>query len=199
MKRTNIIAAALVSCMVFATLMLTACGGGSSSSSASASASSTSSSAATESSSASTEASSSASSSAVSLSDMSENEVRSVFEQAVASMSEFYKGSSQAGEGVYYAGAQAGQNSILAFVEPETQRAASFIGPASVSESGLVTIKDETTGNSMTFAVIANEDGTLTFDMGNDYGKATMTECSSTEIVDILTQISKYTTSASTQ
>ena len=197
MKRTNIIIVALVSCMVFAALMLTACGGGSSSSSASTA--STSSSTTTASSSTSSAASSSASSSSVSLSDMSENEVRSVFEQAVASMSEFYKGSSQASEGVYYAGAQAGQNSILAFVEPETQRAASFIGPATVSESGLVTIKDETTGNSMTFAVIANEDGTLTFDMGDTYGKATMSECSSTEIVDILTQISMYTSSASNQ
>lgn len=197
MKRTNIFIVALVSCMVFAVLALTACGGGSSSSSASTA--STSSSTTAASSSTSSAASSSASSSAVSLSDMSENEVRSVFEQAVASMSEFYKGSSQASEGVYYAGAQAGQNSILAFVEPETQRAASFIGPATVSESGLVTIKDETTGNSMTFAVIANEDGTLTFDMGDTYGKATMSECSSTEIVDILTQISMYTSSASNQ
>lgn len=114
-------------------------------------------------------------------------------------MSEFYKGNSQAGEGVYYAGAQPGQNSILAFVQPETARAASFIGPATVNESGLVTIKDETTGNSMTFAVIANEDGTLTFDMGNTYGKATMSECSSTEIVDILTQISMYSASSSTE
>lgn len=197
MKRTNIIAVALVSCMVFVALMLAACGGGSSSSSSSTS--STSASTATESASSSTEASSSASSSAVSLSDMSENEVRSVFEQAVASMTEFYKGSSQAGEGVYYAGAQAGQNSILAFVESETARAASFIGPATVSENGLVTIKDETTGNSMTFAVIANEDGTLTFDMGDTYGKATMSECSSTEIVDILTQISMYTSSTSAE
>ena len=103
-------------------------------------------------------------------------------------MIEFYSGKSDAGESVYYAGGQAGENAILAYVDPENSQIATFIGPTTLSEDGLVTVTDSTTSNTMTFSVSTNGDGTLTLDMGADFGKATVSTCSSDEIVDALTQ-----------
>ena len=54
-------------------------------------------------------------------------------------------------------------------------------------DTGVIT--DETTGSSITFAVIDNGDDTYSFSMGDEYGAAIMTTCSSNEIIDALTDV----------
>lgn len=87
---------------------------------------------------------------------MSSDEVRSVFEQAVTGMSEYYKGTTPVGEQLYYAGGADGENAILVLVVPESSASAVFIGPATVGDDNKLTVQDETTGSSISFAVIDN-------------------------------------------
>ena len=104
-------------------------------------------------------------------------------------MSEFYKGSTPVGEQLYYAGGADGAGAIFVLIVPESNTSAIFIGPATVGEDNKLTITDETTGSSITFAVIDNGDGTYSFSMGDEYGAAIMTRCSSNEIIDALTDV----------
>ena len=120
---------------------------------------------------------------------MSRDDVRSVFEQTIATMSEFYKGSTPVGEQLYYAGGADGAGAIFVLIVPESNTSAIFIGPATVGEDNKLTITDETTGSSITFAVIDNGDDTYSFSMGDEYGAAIMTRCSSNEIIDALTDV----------
>lgn len=120
---------------------------------------------------------------------MSSDEVRSVFEQAVTGMSEYYKGTTPVGEQLYYAGGADGENAILVLVVPESSASAVFIGPATVGDDNKLTVQDETTGSSISFAVIDNGDGTYSFSMGDQYGAAVMSRCSSAEVVDALTEV----------
>lgn len=76
---------------------------------------------------------------------MSSDEVRSVFEQAVTGMSEYYKGTTPVGEQLYYAGGADGENAILVLVVPESSASAVFIGPATVGDDNKLTVQDETT------------------------------------------------------
>ncbi len=69
-------------------------------------------------------------------------------------------------------------------------QAASFMGPVTTGNDNRITISDSTTGNTITFAVTGNSDSTVTFDMGNTYGTATLSSCTSDDIVEALTQLS---------
>ena len=119
---------------------------------------------------------------------MSESDVRAAFQQMMMGMVDFYSGSSEAGERVYYAGGTTDSNAIIAFIEPESAQLASFVGPATVSDDGRLTITDSSSGNSITFAVVGNSDSTVTFNMGSAYGTATVSPCTSDEILEALTQ-----------
>lgn len=116
--------------------------------------------------------------------------MRASFQQMTMNMVDFYSGSSQAGEQVYYAGGANGQNAILVFIEPSSMQAASFIGPVTTGNDNRITISDSSTQSTITFAVVGNSDSTVTFDLGNNYGTATLSPCTSDDIVEALTQLS---------
>lgn len=122
-------------------------------------------------------------------SNMSQDEIRSVFEAAIAGMSEYYKGTTPVGEQIYYAGGQDGDNAILVLIVPESNQSAIFIGPATVGDDNRLTVTDETTGSAITFDVTQNDDDTYSFTLGEEYGSAIMTICSSNEIIDKLTEV----------
>lgn len=107
-------------------------------------------------------------------------------------------GKSEAGESIYYAGGADGANAILAFADLSTGQAATFVGKATVGDSTSLTVTDSTTGSSISFAVRSNGDGTITFDLGSNYGTATLSKSTSTEIVNALTQIALASASTST-
>lgn len=188
MKRSFILVISCVCALAIALFALTACGGSSDSSSSAASSSAASSSADGEGDATNPED--------ATASSMSTDEIRSVFEQAVANMSEFYKGTTPVGEQLYYAGGADGEGAVLVLIVPETSASAIFIGPATVGEDNKLTITDETTGGTIAFAVIDNEDGTYSFSMGDQYGAAIMSRCSSAEVVDALTNVVVTTSAA---
>lgn len=189
MKRSLIFVISCACVLAIALFTMTACGGGSSDSSGSAAASSAASSDPSGEGDTGNPEDATASS-------MSTDEIRSVFEQAVASMSEFYKGTTPVGEQLYYAGGADGEGAILVLIVPETNASAIFIGPATVGEDNRLMITDETTGSTIAFAVIDNEDGTYSFSMGDQYGAAIMSRCSSAEVVDALTNVVMATSTA---
>lgn len=194
MKRSSILVISCVCALAIALFALTACGGGASDSSNSSSSSST----ASSSTGGTEEGSEAVNPDDVTASSMSADEIRGVFEQAVTGMSEYYKGTTPVGEALYYAGGADGENAILVLVVPESNASAIFIGPATVGEDNKLTVTDETTGSSISFAVIDNEDGTYSFSMGEQYGAAVMSRCSSAEVVDALTEVVMATSAAQT-
>ena len=173
MKRSLILVISCACALAIALFAMTACGGASNSPSGSASSS----------------AASSDANGANGADAANPDDVRSVFEQTIATMSEFYKGSTPVGEQLYYAGGADGAGAIFVLIVPESNTSAIFIGPATVGEDNKLTITDETTGSSITFAVIDNGDDTYSFSMGDEYGAAIMTRCSSNEIIDALTDV----------
>lgn len=183
MKRSLILVISCACALAIALFAMTACGGASNSPSGSASSSAASSDANGA------KGADAANPDDASASGMSRDDVRSVFEQTIATMSEFYKGSTPVGEQLYYAGGADGAGAIFVLIVPESNTSAIFIGPATVGEDNKLTITDETTGSSITFAVIDNGDDTYSFSMGDEYGAAIMTRCSSNEIIDALTDV----------
>ncbi len=181
MKRSFILVISCVCALAIALFALTACGGASDSSNSSAASSSASSTSGDDADATNPED--------ASASGMSRDDVRSVFEQTIATMSEFYKGSTPVGEQLYYAGGADGAGAIFVLIVPESNTSAIFIGPATVGEDNKLTITDETTGSSISFAVLDNGDDTYSFSMGDQYGAAVMSRCSSGEIVDALTDV----------
>ncbi len=190
MKRSFILVISCVCALALALFAMTACGGGSSDSSQSSTSGSAASSGASG-----TEGSEEGNPEDATASSMSSDEVRGVFEQAVTGMSEYYKGT-PVGEQLYYAGGADGENAILVLVVPESSASAVFIGPATVGDDNKLTVQDETTGSSISFAVIDNGDGTYSFSMGEQYGAAVMSRCSSAEVVDALTEVVMATSAA---
>ncbi len=191
MKRSFILVISCVCALAIALFALTACGGGSSDSSSSSASSSASSSDAGG-----ADGSEAVNPDDVTASSMSADEIRGVFEQAVTGMSEYYKGTTPVGETLYYAGGADGEGAILVLIVPESNASAIFIGPATVGEDNKLTVTDETTGSSISFAVIDNKDGTYSFSMGDQYGAAVMSRCSSAEVIDALTEVVMATSAA---
>ena len=191
MKRSFILVISCVCALAIALFAMTACGGGSSDSSSGSASNSAASSTTTDG-----DGSEAVNPDDVTASSMSAEEIRGVFEQAIVGMSEFYKGTTPVGEQLYYAGGADGEGAILVLVVPESSASAIFIGPATVGDDNKLKITDETTGSSIAFAVIDNEDGTYSFSMGDQYGAAVMSRCSSAEVIDALTEVVMATSAA---
>lgn len=191
MKRSFTLVISCVCALAIAMFAMTACGGGSSDSSSSSASSSTASSDAGN-----ANEGDDVNPDDVTASSMSADEIRGVFEQAIVGMSEFYKGTTPVGEQLYYAGGADGEAAILVLIVPESNASAVFIGPATVGEDNKLTVTDDTTGSSISFAVIDNEDGTYSFSMGDQYGAAVMSRCSSAEVIDALTEVVMATSNA---
>jgi hypothetical protein len=172
-------------------LALTACGGSSSSDSASAAAESTDSdSTATE--------EATADSAASSDSTAADSSAGQSYSISMSEITEAYMGASEAGETVYYVGNDDGSKTGIFFLDADNQTNVSFLGPATVTQQdgeNLVTITDELSGNTLTFGVAKNDDGTITIDMGNELGKAILAQTDIDETVDAIKTIQANSTS----
>lgn len=107
-------------------------------------------------------------------------------------LTETYMGMSEAGEGVYYGGNADGSLTILIYADPETSQVASFVGPCTDAGEDMLTVTDETTGNTMTFSVAAQDDGTILMDMGEDLGTATIAPCEVSEFLEAAETLDTY-------
>ncbi|MEE6159407.1 hypothetical protein VXJ24_09565 [Olsenella sp. YH-ols2221] len=172
-------------------LALTACGSSSSSDSASAAAESTDSdSTATE--------EATADSAASSDSTAADSSAGQSYSISTSEITEAYMGVSEAGETVYYVGNDDGSKTGIFFLDAENQANVSFMGPATVTQQdgeNLVTITDVLSGNTLTFGVAKNDDGTITIDMGDELGKAILAQTDIAETVDAINTIQANSTS----
>ena len=172
-------------------LALTACGDSSSSDSTSAAAESTDSdSTATE--------EATADSAASSDSTAADSSAGQSYSISTSEITEAYMGASEAGETVYYVGNDDGSKTGIFFLDADNMANVSFMGPATVTQQdgeNLITITDELSGNTITFGVASNDDGTVTIDMGDELGKAILAPADITETVDAIKTIQTNTTS----
>ena len=107
-------------------------------------------------------------------------------------------GASEAGETVYYVGNDDGSKTGIFFLDADNMANVSFMGPATVTQQNgenLITITDELSGNTLTFGVTNNDDGTITIDMGNELGKAILAQADVAETVNAIKTIQTNTTS----
>ncbi len=192
LNKNRVVTVGLALALAASPLALTACGGsGSSDTGSTAADSSSSDSTATEEATADSTASSDSaaadSSAGVQTYSISTDEI-----------TEAYMGVSEAGETVYYVGNDDGSKTGIFFLDAENQANVSFMGPATVTQQNgenLVTITDELSGNTLTFGVTKNDDGTVTIDMGDELGKATLAQTDINETVDVIKTIQANSTS----
>lgn len=187
MKRSSLLVLSCAFALVIALFGLSACSGSSDSGDGSSAASSTD---------ATSDAAGEVDPDDVSVDSYSADEMSAVFTQLIAGMSEYYTGQTPIGETLYYAGGADGENAIFVLIVPDTNASAIFIGPATVGDDNWLNITDDTTGSTIAFEVIDNGDGTFSFSMGEQYGAAVMTRCSSNDIVNALTEVVMATSQA---
>ncbi len=111
---------------------------------------------------------------------------------ATSEITEAYMGVAESGETVYYVGNGDGSKTGIFFLNTEKMAHVSFMGAATATDQNgerLITITDELSGNSITFGVTVNDDGTITIDMGSELGKATLAKCEVSEAVDAIKTI----------
>lgn len=201
-KHKNLtMAFALVLALGLPAATLTACGGSdsdtSSSSSSSAAAPSSSSTSTSSSSSSSTSASTSSTTASTPSSSSSAGTTRSYSIDA-ASITEAYAGVSEAGEAVFWIANQDNSQVGLFFVDANNAANVSFMGPATMTQQNgenLITVTDQVTGNTLTFGIASNGDGTVTIDMGNELGKAVLAQADINDTISTIQAIQTYTDS----
>lgn len=181
LSRNRIVTIGLALALVTSPVALTACGGSSSSDSESTATEATTDNTASSESTA-TDSSSSTQSYSISTSEITEA----------------YMGASEAGETIYYVGNSDGSKTGIFFLDADNMANVSFMGPATVTQQNgenLITITDELSGNTLTFGVTNNDDGTITIDMGNELGKAILAQADVAETVNAIKTIQTNTTS----
>lgn len=192
LNKNRVVTVGLALALAASPLALTACGGSSSSDTGSTAADSSSSdSTATEE----ATADSTASSDSAAADSSAGAQTYSI---STDEITEAYMGVSEAGETVYYVGNDDGSKTGIFFLDAENQANVSFMGPATVTQQNgenLVTITDELSGNTLTFGVTKNDDGTVTIDMGDELGKATLAQTDINETVDVIKTIQANSTS----
>lgn len=201
-KHKNLtMAFALVLALGLPAATLTACGGSnsdtSSSSSSSAAAPSSSSTSTSSSSSSSTSASTSSTTASTPSSSSSAGTTRSYSIDA-ASITEAYAGVSEAGEAVFWIANQDNSQVGIFFVDANNAANVSFMGPATMTQQNgenLITVTDQVTGNTLTFGIASNGDGTVTIDMGNELGKAVLAKADINDTISTIQSIQTYTDS----
>ena len=197
LNRNRIVTVGLALALAVSPVALTACGGSSSSDSegtaTEAAAENTTSSTSTT-----TGGSSGSSTSSSSSSSTSSASSTKSYSISTSEITEAYMGASEAGETVYYVGNDDGSKTGIFFLDADNMANVSFMGPATVTQQNgenLVTITDELSGNTLTFGVAKNDDGTITIDMGNELGKAILAQADIAETVNAISTIQANTTS----
>lgn len=196
-NRNRIVTVGLALALAVSPVALTACGGSSSSDSegtaTEAAADNTTSSTSTTTGGSSGSSTSSSSSSSTSSASSTQS-----YSISTSEITEAYMGASEAGETVYYVGNDDGSKTGIFFLDADNMANVSFMGPATVTQQNgenLVTITDELSGNTLTFGVAKNDDGTITIDMGNELGKAILAQADIAETVNAISTIQANTTS----
>lgn len=100
-------------------------------------------------------------------------------------IAEAYMGGTDAGEGFYYAGNADGTFAIVLVADPNTKETASFVGKCEKVSDNQVTITDDASGNTLTFGITPQEDGTLLLDLG-DLGSAAIAKCEASVVLDAM-------------
>ncbi|MDY3900815.1 MAG: hypothetical protein SOZ36_03980 [Atopobiaceae bacterium] len=197
LNRNRIVTVGLALALAVSPVALTACGGSSSSDSegtaTEAAADNTTSSTSTTTGGSSGSSTSSSSSSSTSSASSTQS-----YSISTSEITEAYMGASEAGETVYYVGNDDGSKTGIFFLDADNMANVSFMGPATVTQQNgenLVTITDELSGNTLTFGVAKNDDGTITIDMGNELGKAILAQADIAETVNAISTIQANTTS----
>lgn len=197
LNRNRIVTVGLALALAVSPVALTACGGSSSSDSegtaTEAAADNTTSSTSTTTGGSSGSSTSSSSSSSTSSASSTQS-----YSISTSEITEAYMGASEAGETVYYVGNNDGSKTGIFFLDADNMANVSFMGPATVTQQNgenLVTITDELSGNTLTFGVAKNDDGTITIDMGNELGKAILAQADIAETVNAISTIQANTTS----
>lgn len=197
LNRNRIVTVGLALALAVSPFALTACGGSSSSDSegtaTEAAADNTTSSTSTT-----TDGSSGSSTSSSSSSSTSSASSTQSYSISTSEITEAYMGASEAGETVYYVGNDDGSKTGIFFLDADNMANVSFMGPATVTQQdgeNLVTITDELSGNTLTFGVAKNDDGTITIDMGDELGKAILAQADIAETVNAISTIQANTTS----
>ena len=197
LNRNRIVTVGLALALAVSPVALTACGGSSSSDSegtaTEAAADNTTSSTSTTTGGSSVSSTSSSSSSSTSSASSTKS-----YSISTSEITEAYMGASEAGETVYYVGNDDGSKTGIFFLDADNMANVSFMGPATVTQQNgenLVTITDELSGNTLTFGVAKNDDGTITIDMGNELGKAILAQADIAETVNAISTIQANTTS----
>ena len=197
LNRNRIVTVGLALALAVSPVALTACGGSSSSDSegtaTEAAADNTTSSTSTT-----TGGSSGSSTSSSSSSSTSSASSTKSYSISTSEITEAYMGASEAGETVYYVGNDDGSKTGIFFLDADNMANVSFMGPATVTQQNgenLITITDELSGNTLTFGVAKNDDGTITIDMGNELGKAILAQADIAETVNAISTIQANTTS----
>lgn len=198
-KHKNLtMAFALVLALGLPAATLTACGGSSSDTSSSSSSSSAApSSSSSSSTSTSSSSSSSTSASTTSSSSSSAGTTRSYSIDA-SSITEAYAGVSEAGEAVYWISNSDSSQVGIFFLDANNAANVSFMGPATMTQQNgenLITVTDQVTGNTLTFGIASNGDGTVTIDMGNELGKAVLAQADVNDTIATIQAIQTYTDS----
>ncbi|MGN0286334.1 MAG: hypothetical protein ACI4B6_01545 [Atopobiaceae bacterium] len=130
-------------------------------------------------------------------SDSSSSDGAQSYSIQTSEITEAYMGVAESGETVYYVGNSDGSKTGIFFLDADKMAHVSFMGPASVTQQdgeSLITITDELSGNTLTFGVTGNDDGTVTIDMGSELGKAVLAPCEVSEAVTAIQTIQGNTT-----
>ncbi len=114
-----------------------------------------------------------------------EKDYNEVYQQMGETLTECYKGTTDAGETFVYADNEDGSFCSVLVLNDENQYV-SFIGKGTLDEeNATVTITDEISEMALTFGVTVNDDDTLTLDMG-DLGTATVEKAAIANAVQAL-------------
>lgn len=92
---------------------------------------------------------------------------------------------------VYIANNDDGSFMVVALLSPDMKESIFFIGNATVQDN-YITVTDESTGSTLTFAVYTSDDGMI-LDMGDEIGQAAVSEVGVDDIINALEVISTGT------
>ncbi|MDO4536992.1 MAG: hypothetical protein Q4B54_02440 [Coriobacteriales bacterium] len=176
--RKNIVTALLASTLTVSGAGLVACGG--QQNSASTGSSSTTDASSSQSTNSAAAQSSTAPGSAES-SNSGDSESNAALKTFYEEAYEAYKGTSEAGDLVYYAANRDSSTCMLVFTD-ETGQYVIFVGPL-VVDGNTYALTDASSGSTILFGVEQNESGTLTIDFG-DLGKATVSPAPKEEVFE---------------
>jgi len=100
-------------------------------------------------------------------------------------ITEAYMGVTDAEEGFYYAGNADGTLTVILVADPKTAETASFVGKCEDAGDNQLTVTDEMTGNTLTFGISKQDDGTILLDLG-DLGQATIASCEPSVVLEAM-------------